>query len=382
MAGISKKRIKTKKGEVTRYFITYRDIFGKQHTSGYYETIKEAKRHLKEFETPKADINITYGQIFNTYLERGENKLSNNTMLNYNRYYDNYFKKFDEIRYSKINSIVWQNYFDNLTKETTLFTVEGCLRFAKASVNYFIKHGQIDINVFNKIEKIKVPKPDINHLTIDEIREVLDECKKSYPEYYSLLFTFIGTGAREGEIFALEKEDFNYDEGYLKISKQFTKNQLLYHPKTEHSNRIIYLFDELKEVLKEHIKTLKPDNLLLFPNKAGGYISASNFRNRVFNKLLELCGITKRIRIHDLRGSYIDMVLSSGLSVKFAQNQVGHTDSKTTLNIYARNNADMVDVATQRLNSIFSENKKCEANVSQKVIPFPKSKSRLGDLNP
>ena len=142
MAGISKKRIKTKKGEVTRYFITYRDIFGKQHTSGYYETIKEAKLHLKEFETPKADSNITYGQIFNTYLERGKSKLSNNTMLNYNRYYDNYFKKFDEIRYNKINSIVWQNYFDNLTKQTTLFTVEGCLRFAKASVNYFIKHGK------------------------------------------------------------------------------------------------------------------------------------------------------------------------------------------------------------------------------------------------
>lgn len=35
MAGISKKRIKTKTGEKVKYTITYTDIFGKRHTSGY-----------------------------------------------------------------------------------------------------------------------------------------------------------------------------------------------------------------------------------------------------------------------------------------------------------------------------------------------------------
>lgn len=378
MAGISKKRIKTKKGEVVKYTITYVDIFGKRHTSGYYETLKDAKKDLKKFETPKADNSATYGQIFNCYLERSRNKLAENTLLNYDRYYNSHFKRFDEIRYDKINSIMWQNFFDNLAKNTTPHVADGCLRFAKASVNYYIRHGQIDINIFNKIEKIRVPKPDINHLTIDEIKEVLDECKRSFKEYYPLLFTFIGTGAREGEILALEKTDFSYEQGYIKISKQFTKGKLLFHPKTEHSNRTIYLFDELKEVLYEHIKTLKPDNPLLFPNQNGNYLNISNFRNRVFNKLLDLCGITKRIRIHDLRGSYIDMVLSSGLSVKFAQNQVGHSDSKTTLNIYARNNADMVSVATAQLDLIFRKN---QQKISKKVIPFPKRHCRLGDSN-
>ena len=46
MAGISKKRIKTKNGEVIKYTISYYDVFGKQHTSGIYDTIKEAKRDL------------------------------------------------------------------------------------------------------------------------------------------------------------------------------------------------------------------------------------------------------------------------------------------------------------------------------------------------
>lgn len=51
--------------------------------------------------------------------------------------------------------------------------------------------------------------------------------------------------------------------------------------------------------------------------------------------------IEELIEIHDLRGSYINMSLSSGLSVKFAQNQAGHSKAQTTLDIYARYNQDM-----------------------------------------
>lgn len=381
MAGISKKRIKTKKGEITRYFVTYRDIFGKQHTSGYYETIKEAKKHLKEFETPKADNSITYGQIFREFLDKTKTKSAFNTFDNYNRYYNQHFKQFDTFKYDKINSLMWQKIFDDIESKSSPYITEGCLKFAKAAVNYFIKHGLIEFNVFNRVEKVKIPKPDINHLTIEEIKRVLDECRRSFKEYYALLYTFIGTGAREGEIFALEKTDFCPDENCISITKQYTKGKLLQHPKTEHSNRKIYIFEDLKEVLIEHIKTLDKDNPLLFPSNAGTYLRGENLRRRVFYKLLELCGINKRVRLHDLRGSYTDMTLSSGLSVKFTQNQLGHAKSDTTLNIYARNNTDMIELATSHLNSIF---KKCETNVSQKenepknkIIPFRKKQSGI-----
>jgi len=46
MAGISKKKIKKGEKVIIKYTITYRDIFGKQHTSGLYDTIKEAKKDL------------------------------------------------------------------------------------------------------------------------------------------------------------------------------------------------------------------------------------------------------------------------------------------------------------------------------------------------
>ena len=381
MAGISKKRIKTKNAEKIRYTITYTDIFGKRHTSGYYDTMREAKNDLWKFDEVKTNENITYGYIFSNFLKKVENKNSQSTFENYERYYNFYFTKYDNIEYSKVNSLHWQEVFDTITKENSFYVAQLCLKMCKAAVNLLIKHEILEKNVFAKVDLIKPPKPDINHLTIDEIKLVLEMCKKLYPEYYVLLYTFIGTGCREGEIFALEKKDFIYAERKINIHKQFHKGKLLDHPKTASSNRSIYIFDELAEAIKEHIKTLKPDCPLLFPNKAGGYILSENLRRRVFYPLLKYCGIEKRVRLHDLRGSYIDMVLSSGLSVKFAQNQAGHSRSETTLNVYARNNDDMINFATNRLNSIFSKNQqkisKIENDPKNKIIPFPKSRSGI-----
>lgn len=384
MAGISKKTIKTKNKTVIKYTITYRDVFGKQHTSGLYSTLKDAKRDLLKFEsTNNNEKNITMGKIFNDFLQKAHLKYSPSTYEIYELYYNKYLKLLDSIKYSKVDSIQIQDFFNRLEKNTTPNVAKHCLKISRAAFNYAKKHKIIKYNIFNDIDNISVPKPDINHLTVEELINLLNECKKSYPHYYALLYVFIGTGAREGEIFALTKNDFIKEERCLLINKQYTQRKLIHNTKTESSNRKVYLFDELFETLEKYIETLTNDSILLFPNKKGGYIDAHNFRKRVFYKLLKLCGITKRVRLHDLRGSYIDMVLSSGLSCKFAQSQVGHARSETTLNIYARNNSDMIKSANQKLNSIFSTSRKCENNVriaknnkKSNVIKFPENACR------
>ena len=69
MAGISKKTYKTKKGTITRYVITYRDIYGKQHTTGNYATKKEALMDINKYQKTKTDDkNIKNIDIFNNYI--------------------------------------------------------------------------------------------------------------------------------------------------------------------------------------------------------------------------------------------------------------------------------------------------------------------------
>ena len=179
-----------------------------------------------------------------------------------------------------------------------------------------------------------------------------------------MIFLLMGAGLRIGECVALEISDFFGD--YVHINKQYTADQLEYHTKTSNSLRDAYLFNILTEVIRWHISNLSADSKLLFPNEAGGYINPSNFRNRIWKPLLKECGITKRVRLHDIRGSYIDLLLANGVSGKFAQENVGHGDWSVTYNEYSKNNRDGINNAMTILNNMFSNklaSKKCYKNV-------------------
>lgn len=362
MASIIKRKYNGKRGTTTKYYISYRDITGKQHTVGGYKTLQDAKEHINDFkEVSVSESEVTIKTIFDLYFKKIEKK-SESTLDNYKMYYDIYFKPVESVLYKKTSVIFWQDFFDKIESNSP-YVAELCLKFSKASANNAVKKNLITVNKFDKVDKIETPKPDINHLTIEELKEILNVSKRILKfRDYVCLYVFIGTGMREGEIFGLDVSDVDNKEFAIDVTKQFTKGKLKHKPKTSSSYRKAYYHQDLANVLNEYIPTVK--GKILFPNDKGGYINANNFRNRVWNKVKEACGITKRVRLHDLRGSYIDMTLSSGLSVKFAQNNVGHARCETTTNIYARNNDDMINVAKEKINTIFSE---CCRNVVQKT---------------
>lgn len=376
MASIRKKSYKNKKGvTITKYYICYRDIMGKQKSGGGYRTLQEAKKHLNDFtDITSADSDLRLKDIFNLFKKKCE-KYAQTTQNLYTMYYNKYFKPIEEVKYKKLNTIFLQNLFDEIEKDSPYVAVI-CLKMWKSATNTAIKKKLIPENKFNSIDPIKLPKADINHLTSDRIIKLLEIAKKEYcKKYYTMLYLMVGTGMREGEILALQKEDFNYKERTISVNKQYTHGELKQKPKTDSSIRTVYLFPDLAEAIQEYIKELEGN--ILFPNMNGGYINIDNFRRRFWTQLKKKAGITERIRLHDLRGSYIDLILSSGLSAKFAQSQVGHAKIQTTLDIYAQNNKDMVEKAEEKINKILGEKcwKSVEKNTKNKksnILQFRK----------
>ena len=106
-------------------------------------------------------------------------------------------------------------------------------------------------------------------------------------------------------------------------------------------------------MLQEHINSLSANTPLLFPSQVNGYLCTDNLRKRVWQPLLIYCEINDRVRLHDLRGSYADIAFSHGATVKFVQNQLGHSKAQTTLDVYTKNNQDMIDKALGEMNGIF-----------------------------
>ena len=373
MAGIRKKTYKKGEKLITRYYIVYKDINGNQCSGGGYDTRKEALKHINDYEDRVlSENNITLGYLFDFFFIKA-NKYAEKTIKNYKSYYDRCFKQYANIRYKKLDIIFLQTVFNSIEENNGKYAAQLCLKMCKAVVNYAIDKELITKNIFKKVDKIIIDKPDINHLSNKEINKVLQIAKEHFSfKDYVIIYTFVGVGLREGELIALLKSDINFEENYININKQFTGNELKFKPKTDSSIRKAYFHNDLKEVLQRYIKTVTGD--LLFPNNAGNYINPNNFRARVWKPLLKLANITKRVRIHDLRGTYIDTVLSSGGSPKFAQNNVGHKRNSTTMDIYARNSIDMIDSALSKLNEIYNSGgktvEKSQNEENNNVISF------------
>lgn len=352
MAGIRKKVYKNKKGvEIIKYYVVYKDIKGKQCSGGVgYDTKAEARKHLEEYEDLKVEGDITLGYIFELFKKRMK-KYAKTTRELYEMYYEKYFKEISDAKYKRITGIFLQDIFDNIEKDSPYIAII-CMKMWKSATNNAIKKHLIRTNKFNEVDTIKAPKAEINHLTGQEILNLLELAKENFcKKYFVMLYTLVGTGMREGELLALQKSDVDLKELTININKQYTHKELKNMPKTQSSVRKIHIFPDLAECLRDYMSEVSGE--LLFPSMTGGYINIDNFRRRFWTSLKEMANITKRVRLHDLRGSYIDFILSSGLSPKFAQNQVGHARNSTTMDGYAKNNQDMINKAEEKINDFF-----------------------------
>lgn len=384
MAGIRKKTYKNKNGaEKTKYYIVYKDINGNQCSGGGYETKREAQSHLKEFENIESESDVTLKYIFDLFKSK-MNKYANTTQNMYNSYYNRFFKEIENVKYRKLTSVYLQDLFDKIEAISPYIAVI-CLKMWKSATNNAIKKRIINTNKFNDIDTIKTPKTNKNHLTVNLILQMLEIAKTKFcKKYYTMFFTFIGTGMRAGEILALSKQDFDYNKKILSVNKQYTHGELKFKPKTDSSIREVFLFQELADAILDYLPEVEGD--ILFPNQVGGYIMHRNFSERFWKSLKKEAGITERVRLHDLRGSYVDLVLSSGLSPKFAQNQLGHAKTQTTLDIYAKNNEDMVMLAETKIGEFFkSGGKTVEKNEEvekPKVISFSEARAKRNKKAP
>ena len=379
MASVIKIPYTNSKGITTIYYgISYRDIYGKQHTAGgRYKTEAEARKHLHEYDNCYgSEDTITVKGLFDVFWEKTK-KYSNGTQYNYKTYYNCYFKDIENKKFKKLTIPELQVFFDNI-ENISPYSAYNCMKMFKAAINNGIKKQVIKENKLIYLDTIKLPVPDKNrHLNRKEAKLLLEFAKENISKRdYTYIYTLLGTGMRFGEACALNKSDVNVEDLTIQVTKQCTKGELKDILKTESSYRTVYFFDDLAKVLRDYIKDVEGE--ILFPNTEGTYISNDNFRSRLWVPLLKNIGLKKKIRLHDLRGSYVDIMLSKGVSPKFIQNNIGHSTIDMTLGWYAKNNAEMIEFARQKGNEAFSTCNKNMINLEpdkSNVIPFPKRAS-------
>jgi integrase len=169
------------------------------------------------------------------------------------------------------------------------------------------------------------------------------------------MFLTIGcTGLRMGEVLGLKWSNINLDQGYLRVAQTVWQGKFQL-PKSLKSQGTIPLPEILVTELKDYKNHYQHnDHDLLWVNGAGNPHDGDNIRTKILKPILNELGIKKSSGFHAFRHLHTSILLDKGASIKVAQNQLRHSDPRTTLDIYAHVIGDEHREAVEKSATVFN----------------------------
>ena len=161
-------------------------------------------------------------------------------------------------------------------------------------------------------------------------RQAASLCPDSHP----LILFLVDTGARFGEATALRWSDVDLHAGTARICRSFSSGTRIGPTKTGRE-RTVELSSRLCQVLKRHSPDIFPEEELVFPNTVGTFVSPTNFRRRVWAKLVKKAqGASRKPTPHALRHTFATLHMARGTNLKWLQAQGGWSSAKMLLDGY------------------------------------------------
>ena len=190
--------------------------------------------------------------------------------------------------------------------------------------------------------KSSKPSKKVSAFTVQDQKEFLDVIfNKEKKVLYKVQFLLsMYCGMRMGEINALYLSDIDFDNNAIHISRTLTKDVndrtvMGVTTKTYAGTRTVYFNNEIKNILEQHIKNNNITDLLFIDKNNKSFITTSQV-NSAFKRLCEKYNINKGLGVnqHQLRHTFATRCIEAGMPANVLQKILGHTDIKTTLDIY------------------------------------------------
>ncbi|MGX6962955.1 site-specific integrase [Vagococcus xieshaowenii] len=337
----------------------------KRTTRRGFKTQKEAKLALARLELEieeeglKQVTNLTYQELYALWFDQYKQTVKESTWATTaSEFKHHILPSFKDMRVNSINMSICQKIANNWA----LNKPNRYRRFIHYASLVF-KYGlQTRVLKDNPMDQITMPKPQEtfsdeeeteNFFSREELLFFLDFVKENFSTDRYLFFHLLAfTGIRKGEALALNWSDIDFKEKQLSIVKTLAvgeKGRLMINtPKTKNSIRKITLDDdtlfflkkwrqEQQSVLNRISNTLSLSQLvfpgvtndLLQPNIPTEWIQTI-YRHLKKNGHDDF----KRITVHGFRHTHCSLLFEAGVSIKEVQVRLGHSNIKTTLNIY------------------------------------------------
>lgn len=212
-----------------------------------------------------------------------------------------------------------------------------------------MEEGYIQSNPAWRAYKPKSKKKDIYAADEEMAKKLiaaLEDCSIKHETYFKLI---LATGMRRGECCGLTWDDIDWNAGTVHIHRNVVVlpggEILVKEPKTIAGDRINYLSTEMMSLLREYrkyseetcwhssLRALTEEDFL-FRQENGNPMRPDSCTYR-FNLILKKYGLPKQLSIHSLRHTNASLQIAAGVDVRTVAANLGHSQTSTTLDIYA-----------------------------------------------
>jgi len=341
-----------------------RDSSGKRtfHTKTITGLKRDAERYENEY---KYTLNVnnsnmqscTFDDLVNIYkADYCFAALSEKTQRNYLKHLKTASAVIGKLKISEIRPITISQLMKQLPPQiASVNTAALFFRVLKVIFNYAARMELIEKNPMNSLTAPKKERKEFQFLEEDEIKRFLKVCKGD--NNYAVLAFALLSGARPEEYTALTWDKVNFKTNTVKIEQTSCFGKIRVNiAKTDKSLREIDMPPAFMKNLLKLQKRQKADAVLnplnlVFPSVQGKILTCDALRKRLA-VLLAKAGISKKLRVYDLRHTHATFLMSRIGDPKAVADRLGHANASMTLNVYCHTSKNSINKIIDSLEAL------------------------------
>ena len=234
------------------------------------------------------------------------------------RSYLGHFRRFEEFLDKPVTDINADNiksymYYLIHDKETSHSFANQALSSIKFLWIYILNRSDVEIEMLPRPKKeFRLP----NVLSKEDVSHILNALQNE--KHKTILFLIYSAGLRVGEVVRLQINDIDTKRMLIKVRQGKGRK-----------DRYTLLSEVALKQLKKYYLLYKPE-LWLFPGgKDGSYLTERTVE-RIFENACTTAKVKANVSVHSLRHSFATHLLEGGTDLRYIQELLGHSSSKTT----------------------------------------------------